>query len=469
MTTRRRRTSALALCAAFLAGAVADRTLGPVALGEAAAAVGKNSLYRALDVFGEVFERVQHEYVESVPPEKLLSAAADGMVKSLDPHSAYMSPEAYGHFREDTEGEYAGIGLELALEPQSGHPLVVSVIGGTPASRAGIRRGDRLVSVGARAADGLGLDQIVDLLRGPAASMVELKLARAGVPPTTVTLTRELIKVVSADGVLIEPGLALVVLRNFQEDAATRFRAVWNTLQSQSPGGLHGLVLDLRDNPGGLIDQAVEVADLFLSEGEIVRTVGRGPGQAQSFSARAAGTLPPVPLAILVNAGTASAAEIVAGALQDHHRAVLLGTRTFGKGSVQDLFDLPDGSGLKLTVARYLTPSGRSIQAKGITPDIAVVEADETWDPTPTTPGSSPGTAAGQGTPASQPDDWAPEREADLPGALDAPAPGAPATPSAAISAPAARRDDDTPDPSDPVVRRAVEVLKIAPVLGGTP
>jgi carboxyl-terminal processing protease len=443
--TRARFAAGLAL--AFLAGLSIDHVV------EARAPA---RVYRALDLFAEVLEQVRRSYVEPKSQDELVRSAAEGMVARLDPHSQLMDPTAYAQFLEDTEGEYAGVGLEVALRKE--RVTILGTLPDSPAARAGLRAGDRIVAVDDAPCAHETLDAVTRRLRGPAGKVVRLTVDREGEAARAFTLTRAVIHVESARGRLIAPGYAVVELTSFQEDVSERLNAVLDDLTRQSPGGLTGLILDLRDNPGGLLSQAAAVSDLFLDEGEIVRTAARDVREQRTFTAQAQGTRPMLPMVVLVNAGTASAAEIVAGALQDHHRAVLVGTRTYGKGSVQDIFELADGSALKLTVARYFTPSGRSIQARGIDPDVLVPEADD-LPAIEGEPAKTPGA-----TEAPEPP---PEREADLPGALDRPAAPPPAPASAAHGPD--KSPAPAPEAQDPVVRRALEVLKIAAVFGGRP
>jgi carboxyl-terminal processing protease len=441
----KRKRIAAGLALAFLAGLSVSHVVEARAPGR---------VYRALDLFAEVLEQVRRSYVEPKSQDELVRAAAEGMVARLDPHSELLDPTAYAQFLEDAEGEYAGVGLEVAV--RKGRVTILGTLPDTPAARAGLRAGDRIVAVDGVPCAQETLEAVTRRLRGAAGTPVRLTVDRATSPARTIALTRAVIHVESARGRLVAPGYALVELTSFPEDASRRLNTVLDDLTRQSPGGLKGLILDLRDNPGGLLAQAAAVSDLFLTEGEIVHTTARDVREQRSFSAQAAGTRPPLPMVLLVNAGTASAAEIVAGALQDHRRAVLVGTRTFGKGSVQDIYELADGSALKLTVARYFTPSGRSIQAKGIEPDVLVAEADDVpaFDDEPAAP------AASARVESSAPP---PEREADLPGALDRPTAPLPATPTSAQS------PTIVEEPQDPVVRRGLEVLKIAAVFGAEP
>jgi carboxyl-terminal processing protease len=295
------------------------------------------------------------------------------MVRTLDPHSDYLTPEEYRVLASDTRGRFGGVGVEIDV--RDGWLTVTSVFPNSPARRANIQVGDRFVSMdGVRARD-LPIEEAVRRMRGEPGTEVRVTLRRADdAPAIEATLRREIIEVDAVEGRLLSDGLLYVRLRVFQETVARELGAVLDqaTAQSAEQGGLSGLLLDLRDNPGGLLDQAVLVADEFLDTGAIVSTRGRGGRQLAVAEARRIGTRPLFPIVVLVNGFTASAAEIVAGALQDHRRAVLVGTRTFGKGSVQNVIELPDASALKLTIARYYTPKGRSIQAEGIEPDVAI-------------------------------------------------------------------------------------------------
>jgi carboxyl-terminal processing protease len=428
-----RRRALLPLTIAFAAGAGTSALVGL----DASAERSPGSPYRALDVFGEVFGFIRREYVEPVDEAKVMYGAVRGMVDALDPHSEFMDAATYARFRDDTQGRYAGIGLEL--DERDDRLTVVSVFPETPAARAGLRRGDRIVAIDGQHTEGLSVDGAVERLRGAVGSSVELTVDRGRAPSLRVELERAVIRVEPVVGRLVAPGVAWIAVRAFQENTTSEFVRHFDRLQSEAGGALKGLLLDLRDNPGGLLDEAVSLSDTLLDQGTIVRTVGRGGKELEVFEARGPGTLPPMPVVVLVNAGSASASEIVAGALQDQGRAVLVGTRTFGKGSVQNLYDLSDGGGLKLTVARYLTPSGRSIQAHGIEPEFVVPEADDApLSQEPPLPR------------ANEPEP--PMREADLDGALDRPASQKPTAANA-------------PDALDAVQRRALEVLELSAVL----
>jgi carboxyl-terminal processing protease len=327
--------------------------------------------YRKLDVFSHVLSLIENNYVEPVDETRLLYGAVDGMVRTLDPHSSFMDPRSYAALKEETEGEYGGVGLELATRGED--VVVVAPIDDTPASRAGFQPGDRLIEIDGRAVHGWRETEAVRALTGSPGTKVTVKAHRAGwSEPRSFTLVRDVIRIVSVEEKLFDRKLAYVKVKSFQDRTDAYLRKALDSMRDQAGGQLSGIVLDLRHNPGGLLDQAVKVADRFLDGGVIVTTKGRGGKHVEVEKAHPKGTEPKYPMVVLVDGGTASASEIVAGALQDSGRAVVIGTRTFGKGSVQTVIELEDGSGLKLTVARYYTPSGRSIQERGIEPDLWV-------------------------------------------------------------------------------------------------
>ncbi len=339
------------------------------------AAARADDLYRELQLFTDVLSIVRRSYVEEVPAKELIYGAIDGMLASLDPHSGFMPPDVYKEMKIDTRGEFGGLGIEITVKDDL--LLVVAPIEDTPAFRAGIQAGDRIVKIGDQLTKGMEIMTGVRLMRGTPGSEVTISIMRDGFErPREFTLKREIIKVKSVKSRALAPGYGYLRLTQFQERSAADLEKAFGDLAKESGGKLDGLVLDLRNNPGGLLDQAVEVADLFLESGTIVSTRGRVADSQAEFSATRSGREPACPVVVLINGGSASAAEIVAGALQDHRRAVILGTQSFGKGSVQTILPLGDDSGLRLTTARYYTPKGRSIQATGITPDIEVQPAE---------------------------------------------------------------------------------------------
>jgi len=334
--------------------------------------------YRPLDVFADVLAYIENGYVEEVKEKDLVYGAIEGMVGRLDPHSQFMRPEVFRSLKEETSGEFDGVGLELALKDD--RLVVVSPIADAPADRAGIRPGDQIVRIDGVSTKDLSLAEAVRRMKGVAGSKITLEIMRTGFSsPQTFALVRDRVRTQSVEWRLLdaERGLVLVKVKTFQDRTDSALKKALDAARTELGAGseIRGLVLDLRNDPGGLFDQAVRVADLFLKEGVIVTTEGRDKKNIEVERARGKDTEPFYPMVVLVNRGTASASEILAGALQDHGRAVILGTQTFGKGSVQSVIDLEDGSGLKLTVARYFTPKHRSIQELGITPDVVVPEA----------------------------------------------------------------------------------------------
>jgi carboxyl-terminal processing protease len=330
-----------------------------------------NNLYEGLKVFTDVLGLLQKEYVEERNPKDLVYGAIKGMLETLDPHSAFMPPSTYKEMQEETRGRFEGLGIEISIK--EGILTAVSPIEDTPAFRAGILAGDQILKIDGEVTKNLSLMDSVKRLRGPRGTKVTITIMREGFPkPKDFTLVRDVIPVRSVRHELLEKNYGYVRLSQFQEKTDVELDTHLKALEEESKGTLKGLILDLRNNPGGLLDQAVKVSDRFLETGLIVSMEGRREEQKMKFYAHSSGTIPPYPLVVLINGGSASAAEIVAGAIQDHGRGILIGTQTFGKGSVQTIFPLKDGSGLRLTTARYFTPSGRSIQAKGVTPDILV-------------------------------------------------------------------------------------------------
>jgi carboxyl-terminal processing protease len=357
-----------ALALAFFAGLVADH---------AASASRRPAAqrYRPLDVFANVLSDIQDNYVEEVAEQDLVYGAIDGMVARLDPHSLFMRPDVYRQVRDETAGEYDGLGLEVTVE--AGALTVISPVADSPGERAGIRPGDRILAIDAASTREMPVPEAIRRMKGPAGTQVSLEIMRQGfTAPQRLALVRDRIRTQSVEWRVLDADRRYLYLRvkSFQERTDRGLVKALDEGRLALQGDVRGLVLDLRNNPGGLVDQAVRVADLFLASGTIVTTEGRSRRDVEVQRAHEKGTEPAYPLIALVNRGTASASEIVAGALQDNSRAVIMGTQTFGKGSVQSIMELEDGSGLKLTVARYYTPRHRSIQELGITPDVAVAE-----------------------------------------------------------------------------------------------
>jgi carboxyl-terminal processing protease len=340
-----------------------------------ASAAGAADTYRQLNLFGDIFEMVRSHYVEKPDDAKLIESALDGMLTGLDPHSSYMDPKSFRDMQVETHGEFGGLGIEVTME--DGVLKVVAPIDDTPAAKAGLRAGDVITHLDDEALKGLTLNQAVEKMRGPVNTKIKLKILRKGVDqPLDVAIIRETIQVRAVRSRNEGEDVGYVRITQFTEQAADGLRKAINDITNQlGADKVKGFVIDLRNNPGGLLDQAISVSDTFLERGEIVSTRGRDPEETQRFNARPGDLTKGKPVIVLINGGAASASEIVAGALQDHRRATLVGTRSFGKGSVQTIIPLGSGNGaLRLTTARYFTPSGRSIQAKGITPDIEVLQ-----------------------------------------------------------------------------------------------
>jgi len=336
-------------------------------------AQSSSETYRQLDLFGEVFNRVRADYVDEVDDEKLIEAAINGMLQALDPHSGFLNAKNFREMQVQTRGEFGGLGIEVTME--NGFVKVISPIDGTPAERAGILTNDLITHIGGEQIQGLTLSQAVEKMRGPVNTDIRLTVVRPGVDaPFDVTPTREVIRIASVRA-RTEGDIAYLRVTTFSEQTASGLTKEIREIKEELGDTLAGAVLDLRGNPGGLLDQAVKVSDAFLEQGEIVSTRGRQAGEAQRFNAKAGDLIDGLPLVVLINGGSASASEIVAGALQDHGRAVVLGTQSFGKGSVQTIIPIAGHGAVRLTTSLYYTPSGRSIQAKGISPDIVVEQA----------------------------------------------------------------------------------------------
>ncbi|MBI3777705.1 MAG: S41 family peptidase [Gammaproteobacteria bacterium] len=324
--------------------------------------------------FTEVFSRIKSDYVEPVEDKKLLEDAVQGMLAGLDPHSAYLDAESFKDMRVETEGQFGGLGIEVTME--NGFVKVVSPIEDTPAARAGVKPGDLIIRLDDKAVKGLTLTEAVRLMRGKPGSDITLTIVREGATkPLKITLTRAVIKIQSVKNRMLESGYGYVRITQFQAGTDKGLAEAIKKLENENKGALRGLVLDLRNNPGGVLNSAVGVSDAFLDKGLIVYTEGRVADSKMKLSATPGDLLNGAPMVVLINGGSASASEIVAGALQDHKRAVIMGTKSFGKGSVQTIIPVSNGAALKITTARYYTPSGRSIQASGIVPDIVTEEA----------------------------------------------------------------------------------------------
>jgi len=329
--------------------------------------------YEQLNLFGDVFERVRSSYVEPVSDDKLIESAINGMLSSLDPHSSYMNAKDFADMQVQTKGEFGGLGIEVTM--QDGLVKVVSPMDGTPAAQAGIQAGDLISGIDGDPVMGLSLNDAVEKMRGEVGSSIKLTIIRGNKDPFDVSMKRAVIAVKSVRWELEEGNIGYVRISSFTEKSDSGLKDAIAKLNDATQNKLSGLVLDLRNNPGGLLDQAIAISDDFLDKGEIVSTRGRNPDEAQRWNAEPGDLMNGKPIIVLINGGSASASEIVSGALQDHHRAILLGTRSFGKGSVQSVIPIANHGAIRLTTARYYTPSGRSIQAKGIDPDLLVEQA----------------------------------------------------------------------------------------------
>jgi carboxyl-terminal processing protease len=331
---------------------------------------GSSDTFRQLKLFGDVFERVRAEYVEEITDEQLIESAINGMLTSLDPHSGYLDAKKYRDMQVQTKGEFGGLGIEVTME--DGLVKVVSPIDDTPAYRAGIQAGDVITHINSEPVLGMSLAEAVERMRGPVDTSIALTLRRPGEDqPIDVSMARAVITI-SPVRWRAEEDIGYVRVTTFNEQTESKVREALEGLEAELGERMKGVVLDLRNNPGGLLEQAVQVADVFLDRGEIVSTRGRRTDSIQRFNSRQGDLLEGRPMVVLINGGSASASEIVAGALQDHDRAIVMGTPSFGKGSVQTIMPLPGHGAIRLTTARYFTPAGTSIQAKGITPDIEV-------------------------------------------------------------------------------------------------
>ncbi|MGH1455343.1 MAG: S41 family peptidase [Alphaproteobacteria bacterium] len=333
----------------------------------------QNETYKQLNLFGDVFERVRSEYVEEVTDKDLIENALNGMLSSLDPHSSYLSEESFNDMKVDTKGEFGGLGIEVTME--NGLVKVVAPIDDTPAFRAGVQSGDYIVKIDDEAVMGLSLSESVDKMRGKVGAPIDLMIRREGTDaPIELTIVRDIIKIKSARH-RVEGNVGYIRITTFNQNTGPGVIKAIKEIKKELGSKLIGYVIDLRNNPGGLLNQAIEVSDTFLDKGEIVSQRGRMEEDTERNNATPGDMADGLPLVVLINGGSASASEIVAGALQDHKRAIIMGTQSFGKGSVQTVMPLPGNGAMRLTTARYYTPSGRSIQATGITPDLIVEPA----------------------------------------------------------------------------------------------
>lgn len=337
---------------------------------EAAAQEEPADTYEMLNLFGEVMERAKVSYVEEVSDKKLIESAINGMLVSLDPHSSYLDDQSFKYMNEQTKGKFGGLGIEVTME--SGVVKIVSPIDDTPASEAGLKPGDYITNIDGEQVVGMSLNDAVDKMRGKVGTKVKLTIRRINEKPFDVVLKREEIKIQSVKSDIKDKGVIYIRVTSFTEDTDKMIEKAVKKAQNTLKNDVKGIVLDVRNNPGGLLDQAVGVSDLFLNKGEIVSTRSRNVEDTVKYSAKEGDIAEGLPIVVLVNDGSASASEIVAGALQDHKRAVILGEKTFGKGSVQTIIPLGKYGAMRLTTARYYTPSGRSIQATGIVPDVVV-------------------------------------------------------------------------------------------------
>ena len=332
-----------------------------------------NKLYEKIDLFGEVIEKIKKDYVDDVNESKMMDSAINGVLQSLDPYSAYMSPELFNEMQTDTRGEFGGLGIEIGME--SGVVKVISPIDDTPAEKAGIKAGDYIVKIGSEQVQGKSLMEAVKLMRGPVGTSIKLTIRRKNVKkPLEFKITRKIIEIKSVNSEILgdKKNLGYIRLKSFNENSDKQFLGIVKKFEKNSK--INGYILDLRNNPGGLLTQAINITDFFLDDGEIVSTKGRKASETRKFFARKGDQIKGKPIIVLINNGSASASEIFAGALKDHKRAIILGENSYGKGSVQSIIPLRNGGGMRLTISKYYLPSGDSISEVGVTPDIVVEE-----------------------------------------------------------------------------------------------
>jgi carboxyl-terminal processing protease len=333
----------------------------------------KNNLYEKIDIFGEVIENIQKDYVDEVDQAEMMDSAINGVLQSLDPYSAYMSPELFKEMQTDTRGEFGGLGIEIGME--AGVVKVISPIDGTPAEKAGIKAGDFIVKIGKEQVQGKTLMEAVKLMRGPVDTSIDLTVRRKNIKkPINFKIVRKIIEVQSVSDEIIskEKNIGYIRIKSFNENSDTQFLEAIKKFEKNNK--IKGYVIDLRNNPGGLLTQAINITDFFLDDGEIVSTKGRKVSETRKFFARKGDETNGKPIVVLINNGSASASEIFAGALKDHKRAIILGVNSYGKGSVQSIIPLRNGGGIRLTISKYYLPSGKSISEVGVTPDILIEE-----------------------------------------------------------------------------------------------
>ena len=338
------------------------------------ASANENDIYKKIDLFGEVLEKINEEYVDEINQSDSMDSAINGLLQSLDPYSAYMSPEIFNEMQTETSGEFGGLGIEVGME--AGVVKVISPIDDTPASRAGLKAGDYIVKIEDTQVQGKSLSEAVDLMRGPVGSSIELTVRRRGEKKAlTFNITREIIKIQSVKADLLENDIGYIRLTSFNENSGEQIESKIEELEKNQ--NIKAYILDLRNNPGGLLSQAIRISDFFLDNGEIVSTKSRQPSENRKWFAKKGDLTDGKTLIVLINYGSASASEIVAGALKDHKRAIILGENSFGKGSVQSIIPLKNKGAIRLTVAKYYLPSGKSISEVGVSPDIEIVEEGE--------------------------------------------------------------------------------------------
>ncbi len=339
-------------------------------------AYSKNDFYEKIDLFGEVIENIKKDYVDDVNQSEMMDSAINGVLQSLDPYSAYMSPELFKEMQTDTRGEFGGLGIEIGME--AGVVKVIAPIDDTPAAKAGIKAGDYIVKIGKEQVQGKSLMEAVKLMRGPVGTSIKLTVRRKNVKkPLEFSITRKVIEIQSVSSKIIskEKNIGYVRLKSFNENSDNQFLKSIRKFEKDKK--VIGYVIDLRNNPGGLLTQAINITDFFLDDGEIVSTKGRKISETRKFFAKKGDEIQGKPIIVLINSGSASASEIFAGALKDHKRAIILGENSYGKGSVQSIIPLRNGGGMRLTISKYYLPSGKSISEVGVTPDILIEEIDE--------------------------------------------------------------------------------------------